>query len=182
MRILLSIFSLLLSSISWSEDLLIDNNGKRTIVTEHFYTDKSSFRAFKIEGSFTDNLGNYGIWDNASTVTLQNNNVINLQGYGKRVFQNNEITYIKGFRNKQEQQAGVGKTEVVNASSSLMPLVRMSCTYAVNFYEDNAYLIHKCAITEKQKNILQKSVTMQSMMQSGKMLLSIVMIEIWNLL
>ena len=34
----------------------------------------------------------------------------------------------------------------------------------------------------KTKNILQKSVTMQSMMQSGKMLLSIVKIEIWNLL
>ena len=98
---------------------------------------------FILEGTFTDNLGNYGIWDNASTVTLQNNNVINLQGYGKRIFQNKEITYIKGFRNKQEQQAGVGKTEVVNASRSLMPLVGMSCTYAVNFYEDNAFFVQK---------------------------------------
>ena len=81
--------------------------------------DKKYFN-FILERTFTDNLGNYGIWDNVSTVTLQNNNVINLQGYGKRTYQNNEITYIKGFRNKQEQQAGVGKTEVVNASRSLM--------------------------------------------------------------
>ena len=115
--------------------------------------DKKYFN-FILERTFTDNLGNYGIWDNVSTVTLQNNNVINLQGYGKRIFQYNEITYIKGFRNKQEQQAGVGKTEVVNASRSLMPLVGMSCTYSVKFYEDNAYLIHKCTITEKQKDIL----------------------------
>ena len=35
-----------------------------------------------------------------------------------------------------------------------MLLVGMSCFYAVNFYEDNAYLIHNCEITEKQKNIL----------------------------
>jgi hypothetical protein len=30
----------------------------------------------------------------------------------------------------------------------------MSCTYAVNFYEDNAYFIQKCKITEKQKEVL----------------------------
>ena len=51
------IFSLLLTSVSWSEDYLMDNNGKRTLVTEHNYTNKSSFRAFKIEGTFTDNKG-----------------------------------------------------------------------------------------------------------------------------
>jgi len=60
---LLIIFSLFLTSVSWSEDYLIDNNGKRTIVTEHNYTNKYSFRAFKIEGSFTNNLGYYGNWD-----------------------------------------------------------------------------------------------------------------------
>ena len=137
-----------------SFDYIIQSYGKREIIKSYPISKDKKYLNFILEGTFTDNLGNYGIWDNASTVTLQNNNVINLQGYGKRIYQNNKITYIKGFRNKQEQQAGVGKTEVVNASSSLMPLVRMSCTYAVNFYEDNAYLIHKCTITEKQKKIL----------------------------
>ena len=137
-----------------SFDYIIESHGKREIIKSYPISKDKKYLNFILEGTFTDNLGNYGTWDNASTVTLQNNNVINLQGYGKRIFQNNEITYIKGFRNKQEQQAGVGKTEVVNASRSLMPLVGMSCTYAINFYEDNAYLIHKCKITEKQKNIL----------------------------
>ena len=41
--------------------------------------------------------------------------------------------YTKGFRNRQEQQAGVGKVEVVNASNFLKSLIGMSCTYAVNF-------------------------------------------------
>ena len=63
MQKLILIFSLLLTSLSWSEDYIIVNNGKRTTITEHNYTNKSSFRAFKIEGSFTDNLGNYGNWD-----------------------------------------------------------------------------------------------------------------------
>ncbi|RPH08413.1 MAG: hypothetical protein CBD54_001670 [Alphaproteobacteria bacterium TMED194] len=136
-----------------SFDYIIESHGKREIIKSYPISKDKKYLNFIIEGIFTDNLGNYGIWDNANTVTLQNYNVINLQGYGKRIFQNNEITYIKGFRNKQEQQAGVGKTKIVNVSRSLMSLVGMSCTYAVNFYEDNAYLIHKCKITEKKKHI-----------------------------
>ena len=137
-----------------SFDYIIELHGKREIIKSYPISKDKKFLNFILEGTFTDNLGNYGIWDNASTVTLQNNDVINLQGYGKRIFQNNEIIYIKGFRNKQEQQSGVGKVEVINASSPLVSLTGMSCTYAVNFYEDNAYFIQKCKINEKQKEVL----------------------------
>ena len=77
-----------------------------------------------------------------------------MQGYGKSTYQNNEFIYVKGFRNRQEQQAGVGKVEVVNTSRPLVSLTGMSCTYAVNYYEDNAYFIQKCKITDKQKEVL----------------------------
>ena len=137
-----------------SFDYIIELHGKREIIKSYPISKDKKYLNFIMEGTFTDNLGNYGIWDNASTVTLQNNNVINLQGYGKRIFQNNEIIYIKGFRNRQEQQAGVGKVEIVNASSPLVSLTGMSCTYAVNFYEDNAYFIQKCKINENQKEVL----------------------------
>ena len=137
-----------------SFDYITELHGKREIIKSYPISKDKKFLNFILEGTFTDNLGNYGIWDNASTVTLQNNDVINLQGYGKRIFQNNEIIYIKGFRNKQEQQSGVGKVEVINASSPLVSLTGMSCTYAVNFYEDNAYFIQKCKINEKQKEVL----------------------------
>ena len=137
-----------------SFDYIIQSHGKREIIKSYPISKDKKYLNFILEGTFTDNLGNYGIWDNASTVTLQNNNVINLQGYGKRIFQNNEVIYIKGFRNRQEQQAGVGKIEVVNAYKPLLSLIGMSCTYAVNFYEDNAYFIQKCKITEKQKEVL----------------------------
>ena len=137
-----------------SFDYIIELHGKREIIKSYPISKDKKFLNFILEGTFTDNLGNYGVWDNASTVTLQNNDVINLQGYGKRIFQNNEIIYIKGLRNKQEQQAGVGKVEVVNTSRSLVSLTGMSCTYAVNYYEDNAYFIQKCIITEEQKEVL----------------------------
>ena len=135
-------------------DYIIESHAKREIIKSYPISKDKRYLNFTLEGTFTDNLGNYGIWDNASIVTLENKNVINLQGYGKSTYQNNEFIYIKGFRNKQEQQAGVGKTEVVNASKSLLALIGMNCTYAVNFYQENAYFIQKCKITEKQKEIL----------------------------
>ena len=137
-----------------SFDYIIELHGKREIIKSYPISKDKKYLNFTLEGTFTDNLGNYGIWDNAVIVTLQNNNVINLQGYGKRIFQNNEIIYIKGFRNKQDQQAGVGTVEVVYTSKPLVSLKGMSCNYAVNFYEDNAYFIQKCSITEKQKTVL----------------------------
>ena len=85
---------------------------------------------------------------------MQNKNVINLQGYGKRTFQNSEVYYTKGFRNRQEQQSGVGKLEIVHASSFFKSLLGVKCTYAVNFYLDNAYFIQKCKITNEQKRVL----------------------------
>ena len=135
-------------------DYIMELHGKREIIKSYPLSKDKRYLNFILEGTFTDNLGNYGIWDNSSIVTLQNKNVVNLQGYGKSTYQNNKFIYVKGFRNKQEQQAGVGKTEVVNASKSLLALIGMSCTYAVNFYEENAYFIQKCKITEKQKKVL----------------------------
>ena len=135
-------------------DYIIESHGKREIIKSYLISKDKRYLNFILEGTFTDNLGNYGIWDNASIVTLKNKNVVNLQGYGKSTYQNNEFIYVKVFRNRQEQQAGVGKIEVVNASKSLLALTDMSCTYAVNFYEDNAYFIQKCSITEKQKEVL----------------------------
>ena len=135
-------------------DYIMELHGKREIIKSYPLSKDKRYLNFILEGTFTDNLGNYGIWDNSSIVTLQNKNVVNLQGYGKSIYQNSEFIYVKGFRNKQEQQAGVGKTEIVNASKSLLALIGMSCTYAVNFYEENAYFIQKCKITEKQKEVL----------------------------
>ena len=137
-----------------SEDYILEFQAKVKNSIEYNISKTKKFKNYDLEGTFTDNLGNYGVWDNASILTLQNQNVINLQGYGKSTYQNNQVMYTKGFRKRQEQQAGVGKVEVVNASNFLKPLIGMSCTYAVNFYIDNAYFIQKCKITDEQKKLL----------------------------
>ena len=85
---------------------------------------------------------------------LKNQKVIQLLGYGKRIYQNREELYTKGFRDKQEKDVGVGITEIVEASKLLKSLVGIKCDYAVKFFDNNAYFLQKCRISEKQKKVL----------------------------
>ena len=157
MKRLLIIFSLLLTSISWSEDYLMDNNGKRTLVTEHNYTNKSSFRAFKIEGSFTDNLGNYGNWDAFVTTYIDEGKVTKLDFSNKFTFQNKSKFYLQGFRQEgTDEGAGVGKAVIVYADRIFKSLKNSKCVYSVKFFEDTFFGKIKCKVQEEGFKELQK--------------------------
>ena len=157
MKHLLIIFSLLLTSISWSEDYLMDNNGKRTLVTEHNYTNKSSFRAFKIEGSFTDNLGNYGNWDAFVTTYINEGKVTKLDFSNKFTFQNKIKFYLQGFRQEgTDEGAGVGKAMIVYPDRTFKSLKNSKCVYSVKFLEDTFFGKTKCKITKEGLDELQK--------------------------
>ena len=157
MKHLLIIFSLLLTSVSWSEDYLMDNNGKRTLVTEHNYTNKSSFRAFKIEGTFTDNLGNYGNWDAFVTTYINEGKVTKLDFSNKFTFQNKSKFYLQGFRQEgTDEGAGVGKAMIVYPDKIFKSLINSKCVYSVKFLENTFFGKIKCNITKEGLLALQK--------------------------
>ena len=56
---------------------IIESHAKREIIKSYPIFKDKRYLNFILEGTFTDNLGNYGIWENASIVTLENKNVIN---------------------------------------------------------------------------------------------------------
>ena len=99
-------------------------------------------------------MGNLGVVDTTNILILQNNNVINLEAYGKIQYQNGEIIYTKSLRNQQEQETGVGYTTYISASNSLVALIGVKCTYAAKYYEENIFLIQKCRLSEEQKKVL----------------------------
>ena len=157
LKYLLIIFSLLFTSGSWSEDYLMDNNGKRTLVTEHNYTNKSSFRAFKIEGTFTDNLGNYGNWDAFVTTYINEGKVTKLDFSNKFTFQNKSKFYLQGFRQEgTDEEAGVGKAMIVYPDRTFKSLKNSKCVYSVKFLEDTFFGKTKCKITKEGLQELQK--------------------------
>ena len=95
-------------------DYIIDAHGKREVIKSYSISDDEKYLHFILEGTFTDNLGNYGVWDNASTLILQGKNVINFQGYDKSTFQNNEVMYFCAsclfipFFTKKKKGSGIG--------------------------------------------------------------------------
>ena len=149
-------FIFLITSLSLSFDYEIQTHAKRTIIKSIPISKSEKYISFSLKGTWTDNLGNYGTMEQASFVILSNNDVIELNGYGKTIYQNNQETYFRGYRNRQEKDSGVGETKIVNASGELSSLIGMRCPYAVNFFNDTAYAFAKCKITEKQKKILSK--------------------------
>ena len=153
---LLIILMFLINNLSFSFDYEIQTHAKRTIVKTIPISKTEKYISFTLEGTWTDNLGNYGMMEQSSFVMLNNNNVIELDGYGKTIYQNNEETYFRGYRNRQEKDTGVGETEILNATEKLNSLIGMKCPYAVNFFNDTAYAFAKCKITEEQKKTLSK--------------------------
>ena len=94
----------------------METHAKRNIIKSIPISLNKKYIIFTLEGTWSDNLGNYGLMEQASTLILQDNNVIELDGYGKQIYQNKEETYFRGFRNRQEKDAGVGQTIITNTT------------------------------------------------------------------
>ena len=156
MNKLIILLTYLLYNLCFSFDYEVQTHAKRTIIKTIPISDTKKYISFILEGTWTDNLGNYGMMEQSSFVMLDSNDVIELDGYGKRIYQNNQETYFRGYRNRQEKDSGVGETKIVNATVELSSLIGMKCPYAVNFFNDTAYAFAKCKITEKQKQTLSK--------------------------
>ena len=153
---LLILLICLINNLCFSFDYEVQTHAKRTIIKTIPISETKKYISFILEGTWTDNLGNYGMMEQSSFVMLDNNDVIELDGYGKTIYQNNQETYFRGYRNRQEKDSGVGETKIVNATVELSSLIGIRCPYAVNFFNDTAYAFAKCKITEEQKKILSK--------------------------
>ena len=145
-----------INNLSFSFEYEVQTHAKRTIIKTIPISKTEKYISFILEGTWTDNLGNFGIMEQSSFVMLKNDDVIELDGYGKTVYQNSQETYFKGYRNRQEKDVGVGETKILNATAELDSLIGMRCSYAVKFFNDRAYAFAKCKITEEQKRILSK--------------------------
>tara|TARA_B100000963_G_scaffold358117_1_gene381951 strand:- start:910 stop:1407 length:498 start_codon:yes stop_codon:yes gene_type:complete len=160
--IVLIILFYLNNYVLFGEDYFIDNNGKRTIITEHNYTDKSFFRAFKIEGSFTDNFGNYGNWEAFVTTFISEGKVAKLDFSNMFTYQNKNKFYLQGYRQEgTDVGAGVGKAIIVYPDKSFQNLSNSKCVYSVKFFDETFFGKMKCQINPKGikelKNIQEKS-------------------------
>ena len=131
----------------YSFEYIRESQGIRKVIKSFDISEDIKFINFIVDGTFTDNIGNFGYFENAASLLLEKGEVINLESYGKEVFQNEELFITKGSRNKQEQNTGAGKFEIIGSSKRLASFIGTKCNYAVKFYKDYVYLLSKCKIS-----------------------------------
>ena len=56
-----------------AKDYVIESQGKRVFVKEHIYSKKDSLKIFKLEGTFKDNAGNFGEFNDIVNVKIIKN-------------------------------------------------------------------------------------------------------------
>ena len=69
-------FSLFVSLIN-AKEYIMNFQGKRTTLDIHKYSDKDNFRMIKLDGTFTDKLGNYGNWTAMVYIDIRNSQIYN---------------------------------------------------------------------------------------------------------
>ena len=140
--ILLSTFNL------FSKDYLINLQAKVVNSDQHNYSEGNNFNLIKLDGSFTDNLGNYGNWNALASFELNNNKIKQHFFSAEIIFQNESKMYIQGSRNSKEFEQGTGTFIVNAASKEIKELVGTKCIYAINFFKSTSFTNTKCKVSD----------------------------------
>ena len=139
-----------------AKDYIWKSDGKRTIITEHKYSDNSNFRGYKIEGTFTDSVGNYGEWNSYIFAVISNSKINKLEFSVELTYQNNKKIFFQGYRGQgSDEDAGVGKSILIAADKELQALIDSKCTYSIKFFNESTFGVNKCKLSEEQFLLLK---------------------------
>ena len=148
-KYLLLIILILLSTFNlFSKDYLINLQAKVVNNDKHNYSEGNNFNLLKLDGSFTDNLGNYGNWNALASFELSNNKIKQHFFSAEIIFQNESKMYIQGSRNSKEFEQGTGTFTVNAASIKIRELVGTKCIYAINFFKSTSFTNTKCKVSD----------------------------------
>ena len=132
----------------FSKDYLINLQAKVINNDKHNYSEGNNFNLLKLDGSFTDNLGNYGNWNALASFELNNNKIKQHFFSAEIIFQNESKMYIQGSRNSKEFEQGTGTFTVNAASKEIKDLIGTKCIYAINFFKSTSFTNTKCKVSD----------------------------------
>ena len=146
--LVLIILTLLPTFNLFSKDYLINFQAKVVNTDKHNYSEGNNFNLLKLDGSFTDNLGNYGNWNALASFELNNNKIKQHFFSAEIIFQNESKMYIQGSRNSKEFEQGTGTFTVNAASKEIKDLIGTKCIYAINFFKSTSFTNTKCKVSD----------------------------------
>ena len=115
------------------------------------------FRSYELEGTFTDNFGNYGKSNVIVISDIRDGKLLRLDATSENIYSNNEKLYMRGVREKSDVDAGIAYNIVIGASKNFIPLIGMKCTTSVRYFDDAIFGIQKCNINEEMKKVLKNT-------------------------
>ena len=146
--LVLIILTLLPTFNLFSKDYLINFQAKVVNTDKHNYSEGNNFNLIKLDGSFTDNLGNYGNWNALASFELNDNKIKQHFFSAEIIFQNESKMYIQGSRNSKEFEQGTGTFTVNAASKEIKDLIGTKCIYAINFFKSTSFTNTKCKVSD----------------------------------
>ena len=156
MKFFLCVLILFIFSSINAKDYIWKSDGKRTLITEHKYSDNSNFRGYKIKGTFSDNMGNYGEWNTYVFAVLSNSKISKLEFSSEFTYQNNKKIFFQGYRGQgSDEDAGVGKSILIAGDKELEALIDTKCTYSIKFFNESTFGVNKCNLSEEQFLLLK---------------------------
>ena len=121
-----------------------ESSGKETYNFSINTKDGYSKQIRKTEGTWTDNLGNYGINTCIGTL-IQDNRKLNLDLICENIDQDKEKSWSKLYRKNTIDDSVVGVIEYIDATEKYKFLIGKKCNYALKFYEKSFFFFkHKC--------------------------------------
>ena len=151
-------FSLMLISFLLFCNVIFSKDTKEIISKTHSKTEVKTFNlknginfsSYTSEGSWENNLGNYGVNKCLGTVKKMPSNEISLNIMCESTDKNGYKTWSVLKRSSSNMESGVGYAEIVDSTVPHKKLwIGTKCTYATNYLEDVNFTMQKCTVSSK---------------------------------
>ena len=116
-------------------------------ILENFtYSNESTYSIYKGEGSWTNNLGDYGHIKCMGPIE-KNSNYFKLNHVCEYINQNNEKMWHRVNREgNQDEDAGVGKSNIFDATGKYKKYIGSECPYAIKYLDNKNFSKSKCKL------------------------------------
>ena len=156
MKKLLFILIFLKFSNLFSVDYILEFQANVKIIKEYNISKTEKFRSYELEGTFTDEYGNYGKFDGIVTSDVKDGKLVKLEGTAKTIYSNGETLYLKAYREESDFDAGVAVAKIIGSSKKYFPLIGTKCIQSVRYFKDTIFGLQKCNISENLSILLKE--------------------------
>ena len=143
--------------IAKTEDYILEFQAKVKNLRTFNISNSEQFRSYDLEGTFTDNYGNYGKTSVIIISDIKNGKLVRLDATSQNIYSNNEKIYMRSVREKSDIDAGIAYNIVIGTSKNLSVLIGMKCTTSVRYFDDAIFGLQKCNTNEGMIKVLKNT-------------------------